>query len=330
MNEILTSIAAESDVVALLDERLVLPDNLSPELKIRRVMPSLLQRLRAEWWLARNAAHSDFVLCFGNLPPLFRLRGTTVVFLQNRYLVDDIALDALSFKTRLRLHIERYWLRAKMLNASEFIVQTPSMKKLLEPIVQGSVRVRMLPFISNQTIYPRRIHLSATQGRKEFTFLYVASGEAHKNHKTLIEAWCFLAQIGEFPLLKLTIDPSCFPDLCMWIESCVRQYHLNVQNIGNLPYTDVQKLYSCVDALIFPSAFESFGLPLIEARQAGLPVLAPELDYVRDVLDPEQSFDPTSAVSISRAVQRFMGIDENPLPLNDASSFLRRLSEKSC
>jgi hypothetical protein len=51
-------------------------------------------------------------------------------------------------------------------------------------------------------------------------------------------------------------------------------------------------------------------------------VLASELDFVRDVLDPEQSFDPASAISIARAVERFMGVEENPLPLVEAEIFL--------
>jgi glycosyltransferase involved in cell wall biosynthesis len=101
-----------------------------------------------------------------------------------------------------------------------------------------------------------------------------------------------------------------------------QRYGLKVQNGGQLSHQEVLALYKKSGAAIFPSTLESFGLPLIEARQAGLPVLASELDYVRDVLDPEQTFDPESALSIARAVKRFMGIEEQPLPLLCAKSFL--------
>jgi hypothetical protein len=53
--------------------------------------------------------------------------------------------------------------------------------------------------------------------------------------------------------------------------------------------------------------------------------MAPELDYVREVLDPKQTFDPESPVSIARAVKRFLGVDENPLPLLDAKRFLAEI-----
>ena len=42
---------------------------------------------------------------------------------------------------------------------------------------------------------------------------------------------------------------------------------------------------------------------------------------MRDVIDPEESFDPNSPVSIARAVKRFMFKEEPPLFLQNASDF---------
>ena len=155
--------------------------------------------------------------------------------------------------------------------------------------------------------------------------MYVASGDPHKNHRQLVEAWCLLAKEGLFPSLKLTVDNQQFPRLCAWIADKGKQHHLNIENLGNLDDERVSKLYSRAGALIYPSTLESFGLPLVEARQACLPVLASELDYVRDVLDPDQSFDPGSKVSIARAVKRFLGIAEEGAPLLDAHGFLGKI-----
>lgn len=317
------------EAVVLLDSRMVLPAKIPETLTIKFVEPSIGQRFRAEWWLMQNVSSQDIVLSFGNLPPLFRLRGYTVVFVQNRYLVDNIKLKGFTLKTRLRLVAERLWLSNRMANTDEFVVQTPSMKRLLEVQTGGRIPVRVLPFMANHDGYVRRIRPPEVQKEKKIDFLYVASGEHHKNHRQLIEAWCLLAKEGVFPSLKLTLDRAHFMDLCSWMEQKVEQYRLNVENTGSLPHGQVKQLYDRAGALIYPSTFESFGLPLIEARQAGLPVLAPELDYVRDVLDPEQTFDPESAVSIARAVKRFMGIEEQPLPLQDAAGFLRHIVERA-
>jgi hypothetical protein len=43
---------------------------------------------------------------------------------------------------------------------------------------------------------------------------------------------------------------------------------------------------------------------------------------VRDVIDPEESFDPNSPVSIARAVKRFMRKGERQLCLKNAEGFL--------
>ena len=88
----------------------------------------------------------------------------------------------------------------------------------------------------------------------------------------------------------------------------IREFNLNIEIKSKLQRTEILELYSQSTALIFPSFFESYGLPLVEAIQHGLPVLASELDYVRDILDPVETFDPNSAKSISRSVKRFLKI----------------------
>lgn len=326
---LLAEVAGKVNTLAQLDSRMTLPANLPENLTVKFVEPSIWQRLRAEWWLARNVKPHDTILCFGNLPPLFKLRGHAVVFVQNRYLIEDVKLEDFPFRTRLRIRIERLWLSARMANADEFVVQTPSMRNLLETRTKGKIPVRVLPFMASVDGYGRKVHLPEMQNETEFDFMYVSSGEPHKNHRQLIEAWCLLAEEGLFPSLKLTLDMESFAELCSWIEQKIDQYRLNVENAGALPHEQVKQLYSRVGALIFPSTFESFGLPLIEARQAGLPVLAAELDFVRDVLDPEQTFNPESALSIARAVKRFMGIEECTLPLQDAEGFMKHILEKA-
>jgi len=287
------------------------------------VKPNVWRRFLAEWWLAKNVNEHDAVICFGNLPPLFRLPCHVTVFLQNRYLVDYVKLDSFPLKMRLRLMIERMWLLRKMSNANEFVVQTPSMKRLLE--TRTTKVVHLLPFMAHQEGYKRTLSTKSEQRTGSFNFFYVASGEPHKNHQKLIEAWCLLSEQGLFPSLRLTLDKSDFPELCSWIERMITRYGLFVENLGRVSHERVLELYASAEALIYPSTFESFGVPLIEARQAGLSILASESDYVRDVIDPEQTFDPGSAVSIARAVKRHLGQVEAPLPLQDAEGFFRHI-----
>lgn len=313
--DLLRAIPPDIEAVVHVDARMGVPADLPDHVCVQRVEPTLSGRFAAECCLAAKVALDDQVLCFGNLPPLFRLRGEVLVFLQNRYLVDPQApLGALPIKLRARLWLERVWLRGRRFNASRYIVQTPSMQRLAAQ--QLGVPVSCAPFV------PVAI-LGEVGGRtgQLFDFLYVASGEAHKNHAVLIDAWDMLAEEGFFPSLALTLAPEAAPALCSRVAQAAAR-GLCIQNIGVLPHDRLLATYRASGALIYPSSFESFGLPLIEARQAGLPVLAPELDYVRDVTDPDETFDPRSPISIARAVRRHLEGRTQVLELRGAEALL--------
>lgn len=313
-------LAIPSDVATILnvDARMCLPADLPDHVRVERIEPTLRGRFAAERRLVGTVAQDDRVMCFGNLPPLFRLRAEPVVFLQNRYLVDPCApLGALPLKPRIWLWLERAWLRGCRHNASRYIVQTPSMQRLVAQ--QLGVSVSSAPFAPVS-------FLDQTDGpaEKQFDFLYVASGEAHKNHAALIEAWSLLADEGMFPSLALTLGPETAKSLFLSIEQAAAR-GLRIHNLGVLPHDRLLALYRASGALIYPSSFESFGLPLIEARQAGLPVLAPELDYVRDLTDPDETFDPRSPHSITRAVRRFISrVANEEVKLETTESFLKK------
>ncbi|WP_319587463.1 glycosyltransferase [uncultured Desulfobulbus sp.] len=319
---IIESLPRSGSAVLILDIRMPLPRGIPESTQIHRISPTILQRIKAEKWLAEHTGTEDTVLCFGNLPPLFKLSGHTVVFVQNRYLVDNIKLSGFPLKARLRLAAERFWFSQRKEHADEFVVQTPTMKTLLETVTAGKAQIHIFPFMAEVKDYARSVP-KKVQKKIDYDFLYVASGEPHKNHQRLIEAWRLLAEEGLFPSLCLTLNEARFAPLCRELSTIRQLYKLKVTNAGELSHNDINMLYAKVGALIYPSTFESLGLPLIEARHAGLPVLASELDFVRDVLDPEQTFDPQSETSIARAVKRFLGQTEQALPLLDASAFIK-------
>ena len=152
----------------------------------------------------------------------------------------------------------------------------------------------------------------------------MADGEAHKNHRVLLAAWQLLARDGLHPSLALTLSPRDVT-LKRELEALAVDAGLRIKDLGQMPHENVLSLYSTARAMIFPSTSESFGLPLIEAMHMGLPILAPELDYVRDVCSPVQTFDPTSPISIARAVKRFLALPEPVLQLRSPQEFWREL-----
>lgn len=306
--------------IAVLDRRLSLPVGLPQGVREIRVDPSVAARLLAEWTLRSLAQPSSILLCFGNLPPLFAVRGKVVLFLQNRYLMGAGSLDGFPVRVRVRLHLERLWLRVSIRNVDTVVVQSPTMQRDVASALGRSASV--MPLCAGAEIYPRRAVRSSGPVPTQYDFLFVATGEPHKNHARLLDAWRLLRCEGLEPSLCLTVSVQHYPELARQIERA-RSEGLKVHNLGSLAHDKVQELYGHTQALIYPSTFESLGLPLIEARRAGLPVVAAELDYVRDVLDPEESFDPVSPLSIARAVKRFLGHLDPPLSLVSPENFLR-------
>lgn len=314
-----------ANVALCVDRRIDLPAAFENAPHIHRVAPTLASRFMAEIWLLRFVVKEDLVICLGNLPPFFRLPCYTKVFLQNRYLVEKISLSGFSFPSFVRLVLKRFLFDIKYRHADQFIVQTPTMKKLLVGKFQGNISTKILPFVAGAASYSREPKCSQILNAHEFDFLYVASGEPHKNHEALISAWGLLADENLYPTLCLTLDDYTASALLSKFDFFEK---LKIHNVGVLSHDDVLLLYKKSGALIFPSKLESLGLPLIEARRIGLPILAPELDYVRDVLDPDEVFDPDSPVSIARAVKRFLGVKESHLPLLNAKQFFLSISKR--
>ncbi|WP_169800064.1 glycosyltransferase [Thauera humireducens] len=196
------------------------------------------------------------------------------------------------------------------------------MAALLKNWLRRDVPISVIPFAPTD---PVKSPTGKIFNGWRFDFVYVSSGEAHKNHMNLVEAWRLLAASGCRPSLALTLDTQAYPELCTHISRVADEYALTVTNLGLLSKEAVNSLYQSVGAMIYPSTTESFGLPLIEAAKWGLPILAPELDYVRDVVNPTETFDPNSPVSIARAVSRFLGVAEKPIEIRTAAAFLEEV-----
>ncbi|HEY3966227.1 MAG TPA: glycosyltransferase [Planctomycetaceae bacterium] len=326
LTELLASLSPYVRGAAILDGRLELPFALPDDMVETRVSPSLRDRLRAERLLAQTADDDSQILCFGNLPPLMRCRGKVSVFLHNRHLVSQTDLSGFSLRARLRLRAERAWIRIYAPRVDEWIVQTESMRLLVANRVGIDTRIRVLPFVTDLSQAAGDKRDPTERPLEQVDFCYVASGEPHKNHRKLIEAWVLMSQEGLLPTLRLTLDRREECELCSWIEAQKLRFGLRIDNVGRVPPHKIPRVYRSSRCEIHPSWCESFGLPLIEAKGFGLSIVAAELDYVRDVVVPDETFDPHSARSIARAVARFLGRPAVMPQLPSGKFFLSQLA----
>lgn len=282
------------------------------------IRPGSVGRLQAERTLQRLANEGDVVFCLGNLPPLFPIKGTVVGFIQNAHLLETPPGRSPTRKKK----IERWWFKRYQHHCRLFIVQTPTMcDRLLRFIPMDPSRILVLPFqeAALTSSYPE------TGSARQWDFGYVSLPWAHKNHRRLIEAFVLLAREGLHPSLVVTVPEAMDAGLYRLINQVRERDHVRVTNLGSVEYRDIGKVYQACGALIFPSLIESFALPLLEAQAFGLPILAPERDYVRDVVVPRETFDPESPRSMMRAMKRFLGNADPPASVYPARHVLEVL-----
>ena len=114
-------------------------------------------------------------------------------------------------------------------------------------------------------------------------FFYPATGMAYKNHMTLLRALQYARDKGlqDYELV-LTIRPTENAYTKM-LYAYAGQWGLNVIFGGQISREQVFELYTR-STLVFPSCVESFGLPLLEARMTGSPVIASDTPFCREIL----------------------------------------------
>lgn len=120
--------------------------------------------------------------------------------------------------------------------------------------------------------------------------LYPARGWPHKNHARLFEAFQELRRRRPELELVVTSYDSPVPE--------------GVRSVGRVSRDDLVQLYQRAEALVFPSLYEGFGQPPLEAMACGCPVACSNAASLPEVVsDAARLFDPTSVEEIIDAVE---------------------------
>ncbi|MGH8509368.1 MAG: glycosyltransferase family 4 protein [Gammaproteobacteria bacterium] len=143
-------------------------------------------------------------------------------------------------------------------------------------------------------------------------FIYVGGMNPHKNLLGLLKA--MPAVIAEQPEVYLAIvgDTSGkgFWDNVRELQSFVTSHPPLAQHVhftGYLSDPELVELLNGAAALVFPTLWEGFGLPAVEAMSCGLPVLASRRSSLPEVIgDAGLYFDPENPSDIAECLLRFL------------------------
>jgi glycosyltransferase involved in cell wall biosynthesis len=129
-------------------------------------------------------------------------------------------------------------------------------------------------------------------GAREPFLLYPARAWPHKNHARLLEAFALLRRSR--PELRLVLTGGNH-------EATPRPPGVEVRSA--IPLDELAALYRRAACLVFPSLYEGFGLPPLEAMASGCPVAASDLPAIREVCgDAAVLFDPNDPDAIAAGV----------------------------
>lgn len=129
-------------------------------------------------------------------------------------------------------------------------------------------------------------------GPREPFFLYPARPWPHKNHARLLAAFSRVRR--ERPELELVLTGG---------GHRAGPYPPGVSVRGLVPADELVSLYRRAAALVFPSCYEGFGAPPLEAMACGCPVACSTAGSLPEIVgDAARTFDPTSPEEMASAI----------------------------
>ena len=135
-------------------------------------------------------------------------------------------------------------------------------------------------------------HPNGAEPRRPF-LLYPANPWPHKNHARLFEAFQRVRQ--RRPELRLVLTGTGLERLAPFPQG--------VDVRGRVSREELAELYRTASALVFPSLYEGFGQPPLEAMASGTPVAVSRAGALPEVCgDAALYFEPTSVDEIAEAV----------------------------
>jgi len=161
--------------------------------------------------------------------------------------------------------------------------------RIIESLRVPSSRVVVAPLGVSEAFRP------GPADREDFV-LYPARRWPHKNHARLVEAMDLVRRTH--PRLRLVLtgggaDLQGVPD---WVEQR-----------GYVSEADLADLYRSARCMVFPSLYEGFGMPPLEAMASGCPVAASSAGALPEVCgDAAVLFDPYSPERIAEGIETAM------------------------
>lgn len=141
------------------------------------------------------------------------------------------------------------------------------------------------------------------KGLPERFWLFIGTLEPRKNLLTLLEAYARLPH--RLPLILGGGKGWLYDEIFATIER--HQLQDSVRWLGYIPAAELPLWYNSAEVFVFPSVFEGFGLPVLEAMACGTPVMISDASSLPEVAgEAGQKLPPHDITAWSDALNRAM------------------------
>ena len=186
-----------------------------------------------------------------------------------------------------------------------------SKKDIAEILNMPQDKIKVIPLSADdrfRTVDTESVNKMKTRyGLKGKYMLYVGVLAPHKNIQGLIEAYSRLSKDlkQEYRLVIAGRKTSYYPRLLKLTQDL--KIGANVTFTDFFNDADLPALYSGADLFIFPSFYEGFGLPPLEAMACGTPVIASDVTSLPEVIgDAGIMVDPKDIDGLTKAMGRLL------------------------
>jgi glycosyltransferase involved in cell wall biosynthesis len=284
------------DLTALAGERVQVVDVPCSPFSLRQqwAVPRLLARLRADLY------HSPYYL----MP--YRPGLPTVVTMYD--LIPVLFPQQVSIPARLLFR----WMTALALRAASrvIVISQATRRDLLTFYRLPPQKVMAIPLAADPAFSPQSPAEIERVRRKyalpEHYLLYLGINKPHKNLTRLLEAW---AQVTQHAIRNTLVVAGAWDP--RYPEPQQRAETLGLENIvrflGPVPEADLPALYSAATLFVFPSLYEGFGLPVLEAMACGTPVVCSNTSSLPEVAgDAAIMVNPLDVDELAAAMERVL------------------------
>lgn len=181
-----------------------------------------------------------------------------------------------------------------------------------------------LPSVSGQEQEDLTRQLRLRLGLRTAFVLFVGTMDGRKNVTTLIEAFARVAQTSDLQLV-IVGRPGCgFAEIKASIERQTCRDRLILT--GFVSDEELALLYQLAEVFAYPSRYEGFGIPLVEAMSFGLPIVASRIPATEEVAADAALYydDPLDAGALAEKMIEALG---NPALKSELGSRGRRRAE---